>query len=56
MQIQIKVHTVYTAPLKRVLLIYDDSAIEPYENRGLGQEKDVGEKPTVILYTNTFPQ
>ena len=43
--------------LKRVLIIYDDSAIEPYENRGLGKKKDVEEKPTVVLYTNnTFPQ
>ena len=29
--------------------MYDNSAIEPYKNRGLGQQCNIGEKPTVIL-------
>ena len=33
-----------------IVIIYDNSAIEPYKNRGLGQHENVGEKPTVILY------
>ena len=33
-----------------IVIIYDNSAIEPYKNRGLGQHENVGEKPTVIPY------
>ena len=31
-------------------MIYDNSVIEPYKNRGSDQKKNVGEKPIVILY------
>ena len=30
--------------------MYVNSVIEPYKNRGLGQQENVGEKPTVTLY------
>ena len=30
--------------------MYDISPIEPYKNRGLGQQHNVGEKLTIILY------
>ena len=36
--------------IKKVVIIYDNNAIEPYNNRGLGQQENVGENPTVILY------
>ena len=31
-------------------MIHDNSAMEPYKNKGLGQHLNVGEKPTVTLY------
>ena len=31
-------------------MIYDNSVIEQYKNRGSDQKKNVGEKPIVILY------
>ena len=36
--------------IEKVVIIYDNNAIEPYNNRGLGQQKNVGEKPTVVSY------
>ena len=35
--------------------MYDDSAIDPYENRGLGQEKDVGRNPLLYCTQIHFP-
>ena len=37
--------------IKKVVIIYDTNAIEPYSNRGLSQQYNVEEKPTVVLYT-----
>ena len=31
----------------------DNSTIEPYKNRGLGKEENVGEKSTSILYNSS---
>ena len=35
-----------------IVIIYDDNdgVIEPYKNRGLGQQYNLGERPIVILY------
>ena len=38
--------------IKKVLIMYDNNAIEPYNNRGLSQQQNVGENPTVILYSH----
>ena len=35
---------------KKVVIIYGYNAIEPYNSRGLGKTKNVGEKPIVKLY------
>ena len=32
--------------------MYDNSAIEPYTNRGLGKQENVREKSTSILYNS----
>ena len=32
--------------------MYDNSAIEPYKNRGLVEQSNVGEKSTSILYSS----
>ena len=30
--------------------MYDNSAIEPYKNRGLGKQQNVGEKSSILVY------
>ena len=32
--------------------MYDNRAIKPYKNRGLGEQQNVGEKSTSILYNS----
>ena len=36
--------------LQYIVTIYNNSPIEPYKNSGLGQQSNLGEEPTVILY------
>ena len=44
-------HETKTEQNRVVVIISDNSAVEPYTSRGLGQQrKNVEEKPTIILY------
>ena len=35
-----------------IVIIYDNSAVEPYTSRGLVQQYHVGEKPTAVTVYN----